>query len=64
MDRDQKIYEKNGVICIFIMSTTRVMVTKISEMTHFFVFSADESKKSVTVWVGYLIASERSYLAF
>ena len=64
MDRDQKIYEKNGVICIFIMSTTRVMVIKISEMTHFFVFSADESKKSVTVWVEYLIASERSYLAF
>ena len=29
----------------------------------FFVFSADDSKKSVTVWVKYLSTSERSCLA-
>ena len=32
-------------------------------MAHFFVFSADESKTSVTDWEKYLSASERSYLA-
>ena len=29
----------------------------------FFVFSADTSQNSVTVWTKYLLASERSYLA-
>ena len=32
-------------------------------MAYFFVFIADDSKQSVTVWVKYLSASERSYLA-
>ena len=31
---------------------------------HLFVFSADDSKKPVTVWAKYLSASERSHLAF
>ena len=55
--------EKNGVLCLVIMFTPRVMVIKISKMAHFFLFSADASKKSVTVWKKYLRVSERSYLA-
>ena len=35
----------------------------MSKMAHFFVFSADNSKISVTVWAKYVSASERSYLA-
>ena len=37
---------------------------KMSQVAHFFVFSADDSKKPVTVWAKYLSASERSHLAF
>ena len=62
MDRTQKIYEKNGIICL-IMFTPRVRVIK-SQKWHIFVFSAEYSKKSVQVWAKYLSASERSYLAF
>ena len=32
-----------------------------AKMAHFFVFSADTSKKLVTVWAKYLNAPERSY---
>ena len=44
------------------MFTLEVMVIKMSKMAHFFVFSADGSKKPVTVWAKYLSAPERSYL--
>ena len=40
------------------------MVIVMSKNGSFFVFSADASKKSVTVWTKYLRVSERSYLAF
>ena len=45
------------------MFTTRVMVIKMSELAHFFVVFADDSKKAALVWEKYLSASERSYLA-
>ena len=35
-DRAQWVDEKNGVICPVIMFTPRVMIIKMSEMTHFF----------------------------
>ena len=35
MDRAQRIDEKNGVTCLFIMFTLRVMLIKMSKMTHF-----------------------------
>ena len=38
------------------------MVTKMSKMTNFFVFSPDASKISVTVWTKYLRASKKFYL--
>ena len=43
-DRTQKADEKNGVICLVIMFTPRVMVIKMSKWL-IFVFSADDSKK-------------------
>ena len=45
------------------MFISRVMIIKMSELAHFFVFFADGSKKAVLVWEKYLSASERSYLA-
>ena len=36
---------------------------KMSQLAHFFVFSADGSKKPVIVWAKYLSASKRSHLA-
>ena len=39
------------------------MVIKMPKMAHLFIYFADDSKKSVTVWANYLSAFERSYLA-
>ena len=39
------------------------MVIKMSKKGSFFVFPTDASKKPVTGWRKYLLASERSYLA-
>ena len=48
----------------FIMFTPGIVVIiKMSKMAHFFVFSADDNKKSVIVWEKHLSASERSCLA-
>ena len=33
-DRDQGVNEKNGVICLFIVFTSRVMVIKMLKMAH------------------------------
>ena len=52
---------KNEVICLVIRFTSRVMVFKMSEIANFFVFSADNSKKLVTIWAIYLSAPERSH---
>ena len=43
------------------MFTLRVVVIKMSEMTDFSFFSADESQELVTVWAKYLCVSERYY---
>ena len=62
MDRTLRADEKSGIICLYIMFTPRVMVTKMLKMSHLFVFSTAGSKKSVTVWAKSLSTSERSYL--
>ena len=54
---------KNGFFCLVIMFTPSVMVIKMSKRAHFFVFSANNSKKPVIVWPKYLSASKRSHLA-
>ena len=54
MDRAQRVDEKNGITCLFIILIPRVMVIKMSKMADF-VFFADicrflyDSKKLVTV---------------
>ena len=47
--RAQRLDEKNGVICLVILFTPRAIIIKMTQIGLFFVFSADESKKSVTV---------------
>ena len=37
-DRAQRVDEKNGVICLIIMFAPRVMVIKVSQMSHFLYF--------------------------
>ena len=49
---------KNVAICQFIMFNPRVMVIKMSKMTHAFVYSVNGNKKSVTVQAKYLSAPE------
>ena len=46
-DRAQKVDQKNGIICLVIMFTPGCMVIKMSQMAHFFAFSADDRKKPV-----------------
>ena len=38
MDRVQRVDKKNGVTCLFIMFTPRVMVIKIPKMAYFLYF--------------------------
>ena len=75
-DRAQKLDGKNGTICLVIMFTPRDMGIKMSKMANFLcfllmtgknqlqfgLFSADDSKKSVTIWAKYLSISKRFYL--
>ena len=61
MDRAQRVDEKNGVICLVIMFTPRVMLFKMSNIANFFVFSADNSKKLATFRAIYLRKPGRSY---
>ena len=44
-DRTQRVDEKKEVICLVVMFTPGYIMSKMA----FFVFSADDSKKSVTI---------------
>ena len=48
-DRAQKVYQKNGFICLVVMFKSRVMVFKCQKWLIFCIFS-DNSKKFVRVW--------------
>ena len=52
-DRAQRADEKNGVICLVIMFTSRVMAFKLSEMANFIYFLLT-SFILVTVWAIFL----------
>ena len=64
MYRAQRVDEKNDVICL-VMYTSKVMVIRMSKMTHlmYFLLNAEKNRPSLGKWVRYLNASERSYLA-
>ena len=64
MDTVWSLDEKNGVICLVVKFTPRVMVIKIKKMAHFLYFSADDSKKVVTVLAKDLSALERYHQVF
>ena len=51
---------KNWVVSPVITFTIRVMVIKMTKMTHFLYFLLMTAKKIITVWAKYLNASERS----
>ena len=57
-DRAQRVDEENGVICLAILFTSRVMAFKMSEMAIF--FSPDNSKILVTIWAISLSTRGRS----
>ena len=59
-DKVQSGDEENGVICQVIMFTLRFRVINMQNM-NLLVFSADNSKKSVAVWVKPISTSRRSY---
>ena len=59
LDRE-KVDEKNGVICLVSMFPSWIMVLKLSKKVHFLQFCADLSKKSKSIKVIYIYASERS----
>ena len=58
--RSEKVDDKNGVICLVSMFSSWVMVLKLSKKVHFLQFCADLSKKSTSIKVIYIYASERS----
>ena len=59
-DKAQSGDEENGVICQVIMFTPRFRVINMQNM-NLLVFPADNSKKSVAVWVKPISTSKRSY---
>ena len=59
-DKVQSGDEENGVICQVIMFTPRFRVINMQNM-NLLVFPADNSKKSVAVWVKPISTSKRSY---
>ena len=44
MNRAQRVDTKNGVICLVILLTSRVMVIKMSKMAHFLYFLLMKAK--------------------
>ena len=58
--RSEKVDEKSRVICLVSMFSSWVMVFELSKKVHFLQFWADLSKKSKSIKVIYMHASERS----
>ena len=58
--RLEKVGQENGVICLVSMLLSWVIFFKLSKKVHFLQFCADLSKKSTSIKVIYIYASERS----
>ena len=61
--RDQKVDEKNGIICLVSFFAFWVMVLKLPKIVLFLQFFADVSKKSKIVIAIYVYTSESSGFA-
>ena len=68
-DRDQRVDDKNGVICLVIMFTPWVMVIKISKTAHFIYFFWCQQKISHSldkiftyIWKILFISPRKCYL--
>ena len=57
----QRVEEKNGVICLVIMFTSRVITFKMSEIANYFCVLLIKSKKFVRVWAISLSIRGRSH---
>ena len=49
MDKTQRVDEKNGVNCLVIIFTSRVMVMKMSKMVHFCIFCWCQKRISLSL---------------
>ena len=54
-------WKKYGVICLVIIFTPKVTIIKMAQMAHFFVFSANGSRRFAPILAKYLRAPERTY---
>ena len=61
--RSQKVDEKTGVICLFSMLPSWVMVLKLSKKGRFLQFCADLCKKSKSIKAIYIYVSKRPHYA-
>ena len=59
----EKVDEKNGIICLYFMFPSWVMILKFSKKVHVFQFCANFSKKFKSIKAIYMYASERSCYA-
>ena len=57
-NREEKVDEKNGIVCLVLMFPSWVMVLKLSKKVHFMQFCADLSQKFKFVEAIYTYASE------
>ena len=61
--RSEKVYEKNGVICLVSMFHSWVKVLKFSKKVYFLQFCTDLNKKSRSIKAIYIYACGRSRYA-
>ena len=60
-DRAQRVDEKNEIICLLIIFTSRVIVITMSKMAHFLYFLLITAKNQSHFGQNILSTSERSY---
>ena len=61
LQTEEKLDEKNGVICLISMFSSWLMVCKLSKKVSFLQLCADRSKKSKSVKAIYIYASDSSH---
>ena len=62
--RAEKEHEKNGIICVVLMFSSRVMILELSKKVYFFNFVQISARKYKYVKAIYVYASETSRSRF